>query len=310
MSGLQAPSDGPANAPGTLIREMDGQIAFWSPAMEERYGYSAEEAVGQISHQLLRTTSWQALTEIEAALADCNSWDGGLIHHRADGRPVMTATHWHLHRAAGDRGALVTELHAGIASASAQEGGELADVMTTLAHELSQPLTAIGGYVVGARRSLRKGWPDRARLGQAMDEVIAQIARAGESLRQLRALGEDLRGAREVAQLRRSYVRLAATFERTERVVREAREVANESMVLVAEAASIREESKKARERRRASGPARRTVAMRNIRLFQHLLQHDARDRPDARTEQALQRLLSDEETKLASLDPGEPAAD
>ena len=43
------------NAPAMLIRTMQGHVTHWSPAMEQRYGFTANEAVGQIAHQLLGT---------------------------------------------------------------------------------------------------------------------------------------------------------------------------------------------------------------------------------------------------------------
>ena len=162
-------SDGLSDEPATLIRTMEGHIAFWSPAMEQRYGFAPEEAVGQVSHQLLRTSSWQEIGEIQAVLVDRNVWDGGLIHRRADGQPVMAANHWHLHRRTNDQEMLVTELHSDIVVAGTDAGHQLADVMTTMAQELSQPLTALGSYISGVRRGLRTGLVRQAAIGTGHD---------------------------------------------------------------------------------------------------------------------------------------------
>ena len=190
-------SDSLSDAPAALIRTMEGHIAFWSPAMEQRYGFAAEEAVGQISHQLLDTTSWQALDEIEAVLLNQDIWDGGLIHHRADGQPVMAANHWHLHRETGGRGALVTELHTDIVPGGTLLGFQLADILTTMAQELSEPLTAISGYISGRAEVTPTGLagPDlRPRSG--LNRSCHSLARANEILGRLRALGENLRDPR------------------------------------------------------------------------------------------------------------------
>ena len=53
MAELQSPLDVLDDSPAALIRGMDGLIAFWSPVMEQRYGFATEEAVGQVSHRLL-----------------------------------------------------------------------------------------------------------------------------------------------------------------------------------------------------------------------------------------------------------------
>ena len=44
-------------------------------------------------------------------------------------------------------------------------------------------------------------------------------------------------------------------------------------------------------------------VVLQNIRLFQRLLQQDANDNLDTRTERALKQLLAEENAKLAALD-------
>ena len=84
-------------APAMLIRTLKGRITLWSPAMAERYGFTSEQALGHVAHELLRTIFWTSQHEIEAMLLEHKSWTGGFIHRRSDGRLVMTAHHWHLH---------------------------------------------------------------------------------------------------------------------------------------------------------------------------------------------------------------------
>ena len=38
-----------------FVRDLDGTIRFWSTGCTRLYGWSAEEAVGQSAHLLLRT---------------------------------------------------------------------------------------------------------------------------------------------------------------------------------------------------------------------------------------------------------------
>ncbi|HEV8026723.1 MAG TPA: PAS domain-containing protein, partial [Stellaceae bacterium] len=38
-----------------MIREIDGRIRFWSSSLERLYGWKREDAIGQISHDLLST---------------------------------------------------------------------------------------------------------------------------------------------------------------------------------------------------------------------------------------------------------------
>jgi CRP-like cAMP-binding protein len=98
-------------SPGLLIRTIEGRLTFWPAGMEQRYGFTSKQALGQISHKLLRTAFPQALSRIEATLLRQSNWSGGLVHRHADGRAIMAIGHWYLQRTADGRDALITEVH-------------------------------------------------------------------------------------------------------------------------------------------------------------------------------------------------------
>jgi nitrogen fixation negative regulator NifL len=77
-----------------MVRELDGMIRFWNHGAEEIYGYSKEQAVGRISHQLLGTVFPKPLAEIEADILRLGRWDGDLIHTTQDGRRIVVASRW------------------------------------------------------------------------------------------------------------------------------------------------------------------------------------------------------------------------
>ena len=81
-----------------MIRTADGRIRVWSGGSERLYGYTAEEAVGQISHVLLRTRFAQPLEEIEAELRQEGFWRGELCHRCRDGSEMRVLSHWALHK--------------------------------------------------------------------------------------------------------------------------------------------------------------------------------------------------------------------
>ncbi|MDO9711531.1 PAS domain-containing protein [Paracraurococcus lichenis] len=74
-----------------MARDMDGTIRHWSKGCERLYGWTAAEAVGRISHDLLRTVFPVTRGEIEAALRRDGEWAGDLRHRRRDGREVVVA---------------------------------------------------------------------------------------------------------------------------------------------------------------------------------------------------------------------------
>jgi hypothetical protein len=57
-----------------------GTIVYWSTAARERYGYSAEEAVGQRGTLLLHTRFPLPLLEMVEELADLGQWTGHIVH--------------------------------------------------------------------------------------------------------------------------------------------------------------------------------------------------------------------------------------
>jgi PAS domain S-box-containing protein len=61
-----------------------------------------------------------------------------------------------------------------------------AETASSLAHELNQPLSAIGSYVRACTLMLERPEEHRARLEQTMNTVVAEVTRAGEVVRRLR----------------------------------------------------------------------------------------------------------------------------
>jgi PAS domain S-box-containing protein len=80
-----------------LVRDMASRIVLWNSGSEELYGFSKEEAVGHISHQLLRTQFPHALEEIQQQLHRRGIWEGELIHRKRDGNRIVVSSRWVLH---------------------------------------------------------------------------------------------------------------------------------------------------------------------------------------------------------------------
>jgi PAS domain S-box-containing protein len=66
-----------------------GGIVYWSKGAERLYEYTAKEAIGRSSHELLRTRSPVPMQEIEWQIAREGSWYGELTHTTRDGRTVV-----------------------------------------------------------------------------------------------------------------------------------------------------------------------------------------------------------------------------
>jgi PAS domain S-box-containing protein len=81
-----------------MVRDFDGPIIFWTHGCETLYGWTAEEAVGQSSHKLLRTIYPEPLVEIETTLRRDGVWHGELRNRTKDDVEVRVAAHKVLRR--------------------------------------------------------------------------------------------------------------------------------------------------------------------------------------------------------------------
>jgi PAS domain S-box-containing protein len=81
-----------------IVRDDRDRIVYWNRGAEEMYGFSAKEALGKITHQLLQTMHPENLQKIRKNLERRNHWSGELIHTRKDGRKVVVISRWALDR--------------------------------------------------------------------------------------------------------------------------------------------------------------------------------------------------------------------
>src|SRR5450759_4341173 len=72
-----------------FIRDSVSRVIFWNKGAEELYGWSSQEALGRITHSLLKTHFPSSLAEVEAHLERDGRWEGELTHTRRDGSLVV-----------------------------------------------------------------------------------------------------------------------------------------------------------------------------------------------------------------------------
>ena len=100
--------------------DWDGPILFWNRGAERLYGYAREEAVGRVSHDLLRTRHPFATEQMLLALGRDGDWEAELEHVRRDGSVVPVETRHVLVREPGRR--YVLEVNRDISERRRAEG--------------------------------------------------------------------------------------------------------------------------------------------------------------------------------------------
>ena len=81
-----------------IVRDHQDRVVYWNRGAEEMYGFSATEALGKITHELLQTAHPENLKKIRKNLERKNHWSGELVHTRKDGKTITVFSRWTLDR--------------------------------------------------------------------------------------------------------------------------------------------------------------------------------------------------------------------
>jgi hypothetical protein len=85
-----------------LVWDWNGPISFWNSGAERLYGFSRQEAVGRVSHDLLQTTTPGGVGTFIEIMEREGFWEGELHHIGRDGQTIIVDSRMVLvHEAAG-----------------------------------------------------------------------------------------------------------------------------------------------------------------------------------------------------------------
>lgn len=199
-----------------FIWELDGPITYWNHGAELLYGYTAEEAVGRFSHELLRTVHPTTSETFEALLRQEGEWTGELRHTTRDGRTVdVLSRHQLLRDDTGKQYVLETSRDiterkqmerelAERAAALEVANRQMDEFLSIVGHELRTPLASIKPNLQLAERHIQRL---AEQLGAETPEAGARdrlallhtlVDRAQHQVRRMTRLVNDLTDASRI----------------------------------------------------------------------------------------------------------------
>lgn len=141
-----------------IVRGLDARVRFWSKGAERTYGWSSEEALGKVLHELLGTRFPVSLEAALNSVLEKGEWRGELRQRRKDGSEVVTTSRAALARSPDGSPRAILMINRDITERKNMEGELLranAELDRTLedlnrftysaAHDLRAPARAING---------------------------------------------------------------------------------------------------------------------------------------------------------------------
>jgi PAS domain S-box-containing protein len=163
------------------------KVVFWNRGAEETYGWTPEEAMGQVTHDLLKTRFPKPLAEIAEDVSKKGRWEGELTHTRKDGQVIVVASRWAVQRDLSGCQVGVLEINRDITERkraeeafetarleAIQEKIRLEAVMEALPVGVAI-LDALGGHI-RTNRMFDKVWGDVRPLPRPIDDHAAYKA--------------------------------------------------------------------------------------------------------------------------------------
>jgi PAS domain S-box-containing protein len=81
-----------------IVRDAQDRITYWNNGAEELYGWTRDEAMGQVTHTFFQTIFSEPLDSIFARLRREGRWQGELAHTRKNGTELKVLSRWALTR--------------------------------------------------------------------------------------------------------------------------------------------------------------------------------------------------------------------
>lgn len=166
--------------------DLDGAILTWNRGCEELYGYSAKEAIGRLSHDLLKSQHPVSIEEMRQILLTDGGWAGEILHIAKDGTKVWVDSRHEVLRVGGN--AVVLETNRDITER--RKSDEVRNMLIAeLNHRVKNTLAIVQSIASQTARSSKT----MAEYAEALRGRLQSLASAHNVLTEAHWYGADLR---------------------------------------------------------------------------------------------------------------------
>ncbi len=123
-----------------LIRDPESIIVSWNRGAEDLYGWTAQEAIGQVTHRLFNTQFPESREALDLLLAQGEKWQGELVHTCRDGTRVIVESRQVLLRDDQDQPLAILEINRDITERKRREREGQAEFLADVSKILSSTL--------------------------------------------------------------------------------------------------------------------------------------------------------------------------
>ena len=188
-----------------MVRDPESRVIFWNQGAENTYGWTAEEAIGRVTHELLQTRFPVSREAVDVALQEQGEWEGELTHITRKGTASVVTSRQSLRRDERGAAAAILEINREITEGKRAEEAlhkaqaelahvarvaTLGEMTASISHEINQPLAAVVNNASACLRWLAGQAPNLEEARQSAALIIADGHRAGEIISRIRALAQ------------------------------------------------------------------------------------------------------------------------
>ncbi|WP_378954954.1 ATP-binding protein [Pelosinus sp. sgz500959] len=205
-----------------MVRDLDSRVIYWNRGAEKGYGFTADEAIGEITHELLKTQFPQSSEAIKAELLTRGQWEGELTHTCKNGVTIVVQSNQTLNRDTAGNPISMMEINHDITEKKKAEeaiihmnallqgfNNELEFKVAERTRELQDINAAMEEEIMerhGAEQSLRESEQRLQDINATLEEEIMERQAAEQSRRESEQGLQDINAALEEEIMERQAV--------------------------------------------------------------------------------------------------------